>query len=89
MARECPGCRAVTIGEPGSSTLAFRSWQRKGTGRVPPRREHRGGERANNLSTAVPREGAGAIREVGRRKGPPAAKWRQMLHEDLPWGRDG
>lgn len=87
MARECPGCGAVTIGEPGSPPLASRSWQREGTGRVPPRRELRGGERARNLSAAVPREGAGAVSEVGRRKGPPAAKWRQMLLlEDLPWG---
>lgn len=89
MARDCPGCRTLTIGESESPPLASRRWQRRGAGRVPPRQAHRGGERAKNLGTAVPREGTGAIREVGRREGPPAATWHQMLFEGLPWIRDG
>lgn len=92
MAPECPGCRTLTIRESGSPPLASRSWQRRGAGRVtqqPPRRAHRRGERAKNLGTAVPREGTGASGEVGRTEGPPAATWHQMLHEDLPCGRDG
>lgn len=82
----------MTISESRSPPLASRSRQRRGAGRVtqrPPRWAHPGGERAKNLSTAVPREGTGAIREVGRREGPPAATWHQMLHEDLPYGRVG
>lgn len=73
MAWERPGGRTLIIGKSGSLLLASRRGQRKGAGRIPPRRAHRGGERAKNLGTAVPREGTGAIREVGRREGTPAA----------------